>query len=215
MKPKNLILFVPYDKGGIYFHADPLVFTNYNLLDRNNHQYVANVLSYIDKRNIVWDEYYKVGRLDSKSPMRFVLQHESLKYAWWTLLIAVGLFILFRGKRLQRIIPTLQSPQNTTLAFTQTVGMLYFQRRDDADLAKKKVVYFYEFIRNQFHVNTSEITEDFVNHLAAKSGYDLIKLKRLFGLIGDIQKYDVLSSTLLQEINKHIEDFYDFVQLKK
>lgn len=212
-KKPNFIFF-PYGSGGFYLHCNPLIFTNYNLLSNQNNQYISSAFSYINKRNIIWDEYYKVGRNESESPMRFVLQHESLKYAWWLLLVSVILFIAFRSKRTQRIIPILRPPQNTSLAFTETVGLLYFQRRDDADLAKKKVIYFFEFIRTHFYMNTSEINAEFVENLAAKSGYDHNKLKRLFGLIADIQKYQTLSETLLHEINKFIEEFYDFVQVK-
>ncbi len=210
----NFIYF-PFGEGGFYLHSTPLVFTNYNLLEKENYQYVAHALSYLNQRQIIWDEYYKTGRKQSDSPMRFVLQNESLKYAWWTLLVTVALFIAFRSKRTQRIIPILKAPQNTTLAFTETVGMLYFQRRDDADLARKKVTYFLEFIRKHFYLNTSELNDEFVQNLANKSGYDHNKLKRLFGLVADTKQYEVLSETLLHEINRLIEEFYDFVELKR
>lgn len=203
-------VYIPYGNGGFYLHTCPLIFTNYNMLRGDNHQYIASALSYLPQRKTIWDEYYKKGRKEANNPMRFVLQHDSLKYAWWLFLVGVGLFMFFRAKRTQRIVPIMKLPQNTTLDFTRTIGQLYYQRRDDADLANKKIIYFLEHIRTTFYMNTNQLDKEFIELLAAKSGYEINKLKRIFGLIGDVQRYNSISEIQLLELSRWIDDFYSF-----
>ncbi len=206
-------IYIPYGDGGFYLHTCPLIFTNYNMLSDNN-EYISTALSYLPTQNIIWDEYYKNGRKESQNQLRFILQHESLKYAWWVLLVSVGLFMFFKAKRTQRIMPIMKLPQNTTLDFTKTVGQLYFQRRDDTDLAKKKIVYFLEYIRTVFYLNTNQLDKEFIESLSAKSGYELNKTKRIFGLIADVQQYNTIEETQLLELSRYIDDFYAFGKIK-
>lgn len=206
-------IYIPYGDGGFYLHTCPLVFTNYNMLS-NNHEYISTALSYLPTQNVIWDEYYKNGRKESQNPLRFILQHESLKYAWWVFLVGVGLFMFFKAKRVQRIMPIMKLPQNATLDFTKTVGQLYFQRRDDTDLAKKKIVYFLEYIRTVFYLNTNQLDKEFIESLSAKSGYELNKTKRIFGLIADVQRYNTIEETQLLELSRYIDDFYAFGKIK-
>jgi hypothetical protein len=203
-------VYIPYGKGGFYLHTCPLIFTNYNMLKNNNHEYIAAALSYLPQKPVIWDEYYKKGRKEAPNMMRFVLQHESLKYAWWLFLLGVVLFMIFRAKRTQRIIPIMKLPQNTTLEFTQTIGRLYYQKRDDADLAHKKIVYFLAHIRTVFYLNTTQLDQEFIEMLAAKSGYEINKLRRIFGLIADVQRYNSISEIQLLELSRWIDDFYEF-----
>ncbi len=206
-------IYIPYGDGGFYLHTCPLIFTNYNMLSNNN-EYISTALSYLPTQDVVWDEYYKNGRKESQNQLRFILQHESLKYAWWVFLVSVGLFMFFKAKRTQRIMPIMKLPQNSTLDFTKTVGQLYFQRRDDTDLAKKKIVYFLEYIRTVFYLNTNQLDKEFIESLSAKSGYELNKTKRIFGLIADVQRYNTIAETQLLELSSYIDDFYAFGKIK-
>jgi hypothetical protein len=202
-------IYMPYGNGGFYLHTCPLVFTNYNMLSENNHEYIATAFSYLPKNTVVWDEYYKTGRTEAKTPLRFILQNESLKYAWWIFIASVILFMVFKSKRTQRIMPIMKLPQNTTLDFTQTIGNLYYQRRDDANLANKKIIYFLEHIRSNFHINTNKLDNEFIENLSMKSGFEANKLKRIFGLIADVQRYNMISEIQLIELSRWIDDFYD------
>ena len=49
------------------------------------------------------------------------------------------LFIIFRGKRVQRIIPVISKLDNATVAFTRTIGELYYQHGDFTNIIEKKI----------------------------------------------------------------------------
>ena len=83
-KDLNYIV-VEYGKGKIFLHSLPEAFSNYYML-KNNGQYAADVLSYIDADKIYWDEYLKTGRKVVTSPMRFVLNQKPLTWAYYVLM---------------------------------------------------------------------------------------------------------------------------------
>src|SRR5690606_32586955 len=93
---------VDFGKGKFLLHVLPEAFSNYYLL-KGNEQYAANVLSYIDADKIYWDEYLKSGRKVVTSPMRFVLDQAPLTWAYYVLIGGLLIFVLFKGKREQRI----------------------------------------------------------------------------------------------------------------
>jgi hypothetical protein len=68
---------------------------------------------------------------------------------------------LFDSKRRQRIIKPLQPNINTSVAFTETVGRLYLQKKDNRNIADKMITYFLEHIRNQYFLNTNQLNDEF------------------------------------------------------
>jgi hypothetical protein len=203
-------VYVPYGKGGFYLHSCPMIFTNYNLLTTNNHEYISNALSYLPKdRHLIWDEYQKVGRKGAKNMFRVILNHDAFRYAWWVFLAGMALLMVFGAKRQQRIIPIMRPPQNISLEFTRTVGQLYFQHRNDKNLIEKRFTYLLEYIRTHFYINTNHYdSPDFFQDVVAKTGFEENKLKRLLALVKEVQRYDQISEEVFREINQLIEDFY-------
>ncbi|MCB0464220.1 MAG: DUF4350 domain-containing protein, partial [Aequorivita sp.] len=112
---------VNFGKGQFLLHNLPEAFSNYYLL-KGNAQYAANVLSYIDANKIYWDEYLKSGRKVVESPMRFVLGQAPLTWAYYVLIGGLLIFVLFKGKREQRIVEVIKPLENTSVEFTKTIG---------------------------------------------------------------------------------------------
>jgi len=79
------------------------------------------------------------------------------------------LFVLFEMKRRQRIIPVIAPLRNTTLDFVQTVGNVYFNQRDNKNIAIKKITYFLEFVRSNFFLSTSNMNDEFIEALSKKT----------------------------------------------
>ncbi|MDT8348035.1 MAG: DUF4350 domain-containing protein, partial [Flavobacteriaceae bacterium] len=123
----------------------PQAYTNYYLLNGNK-DYAALSFSYIQHRSLYWDNYKKAGRIVITSPMRFVLSQTSLKWAYYLTIATLLVFVIFKAKREQRIIPVLAPLENSSVAFAKTVGSLYYQHKDYSDLIQKKTNYFLEFI---------------------------------------------------------------------
>jgi len=202
--------FIKYKhgKGQFYFHTLPLAFTNYVVLKDNNHQYVASVLSYIDEsKPIFYDGYYKTGKTKITSPMHYILSSDNLRWAYYTALIGVLFFVVFKGKRTQRIIPIITPLKNQTLAFTRTIANMYFEKSEHKNIAEHKINYFLEYIRTQLHVPTTSINDEFYNFVALRSGNTLEDAQQLFKVIETIQNSQAISKEQLISLNTLIEKF--------
>jgi hypothetical protein len=217
--PNYIILFS--GKGRLYLHVAPRIFSNYFLLSGDNHKYLENVISYLrcDPKNIYWDEYYKNTNPnrrknnngkddDSFSSLSVIRQHPPLLWAFWLGIIGLLLFILFNAKRKQRIIDVVKPNVNTTVNFTETVGRLYLQKKNNYHIAEKMITYFYEHIRNKYFISTSSINDEFINSLAGKSGASVETTRRLFTLIERIRRGENVDDEALILLNNEIENFY-------
>lgn len=197
-----------YGNGVFYFHTFPEVFTNYNLLQENNHQHAANILSYLNsEKPILWDSYYKTGKAKITSPMHYLLNTKPLKWAYYTALIGVLIFIFFEGKRKQRYIKIITPLKNQTLAFSRTIANMYFEKYAHKAIAEHKINYFLEFVRNKLHLHTEERNEVFYNQVAMRSGNKLKDTKKLFELCNNISLKNNISAEELMQLNTLIEKF--------
>jgi len=199
---------MPFGKGNFYFHANPLVFTNYSLLHKDgHHRYISKSWSYLPVTATVWDEYYNTGREGAQTEIRYILANKNLRWGWFLLLASVGMFFLFRSKRRQRIIPVVRTPANTTLEFVSTVGNLYFQQKDHTNLARKKAAYFLESIRNRYHIKTDRLDQEFISTLSVKSGVDETTVRLLANMLAVIPASETVTESQLLEFNHAIENF--------
>ncbi|QMU63962.1 MAG: DUF4350 domain-containing protein [Flavobacteriaceae bacterium] len=197
-----------HGKGAIYLHTFPLAFTNYNMLTDDNYLYTANLVSYInDEKPLLWDAYYKAGKTTIQSQMHYILSSKNLKYAYYTALMAIVFFIIFKGKRDQRFIRVIKPLQNQTLAFTKTIAGMYYENGDHKNIAYQKINYFLEYIREKLHIPTVVINESFYKHLAQRSNNTYDATVMLFTKIKTIQSQEYISKEQLIALNTLIEKF--------
>lgn len=208
---KTDFLKIPYRNGTVFLHLNPFALLNYNILDNNNHEYAEKVFSYISDRKILWDEYYKPGRGEASTPIRYILSQPPLKAAYFTLITALLLYLLFSSKRQQRAIPVINPPVNSSLVFAETIGRLYFQNRNHHDIAMKKVHFMLEMIRTKLFMQTSKINEQFLISLSEKTSYPFEDVKKLFDTIAGIQQKSRINEIELKYLNKQIEKFYSHI----
>lgn len=197
---------VEYGKGKFLIHSLPEAFSNYYML-KNNGQYAADVLSYMNADKIYWDEYLKTGKKVISSPMRFILNQAPLTWGYYITTATLLIFVIFKGKREQRIVPVIKPLENTSVEFTKTIGDLYFQHKDYSNIIAKKITYFMENIRSKHFLNTSEISEDFIKKLAVKSGNTEEETRSLMHFIKTLKEKSVHSESDLLDFNKKLEDF--------
>lgn len=201
---------IPYGEGAFYLHTAPLSFCNYFMLTGNNADYTAKALSYLPRNitRLYWDEYYKLGPEGSGTPLRVLLSNQWLRWAFRLALFTIVLFVLFEMKRRQRVIPIIEPPRNSTLDFVQTVGSVYFNQHNNKNIAMKKIAYFMDFVRNTFHLNTSQLNDEFIQLLAKKSGAGESETKELVNLIYDINASEQVSDQALLQLSSQIDSFY-------
>ena len=171
-----------FGKGSFLLNALPVAYTNYYLLSDSN-PYVAHTFSYLKDEFLYWDDYKKSGRTIITSPMRFVLNQPALKWGYYLSIIGILLFVVFKAKREQRIIPVLEPLQNSSVAFARTVGALYHQNKDYTNLNGKNINFFLSGIRRTYYLETTTLDERFIAQLSAKSGKSIQETKTLIELI--------------------------------
>jgi len=208
-KAKTNFIKIKYGAGNFFINTNPLAFTNYNLLIKNNYEYAFKSLSYLPKTSVIWDEYYKQDPPISGSELRYILSEKALRYAWYILLITIATYMIFGAKRRQRIIPIVKPPQNTTLTFIETIGQLYFRKKNHLDIAQKRYTYFLEFLRTKYYIDTANINADLYDEIAEKCDVPIRTIKQLFDIANKLKQVNQISEEDLEQFNKKIEYFYE------
>ncbi|MFN1834425.1 DUF4350 domain-containing protein [Balneola sp. MJW-20] len=198
---------ISHGEGKIFLHSNPAVFTNYYLRDYALSGYFINAMRLLPVHPTIWDEYYKPGRL-SGGVMSFIVSEENLKYAWFTALSAVLLFMIFRAKRRQRIIPEIEAPKNSTIEFARSVGSLYLEKGDHIDIANKRIRFFKDHLRTNLRIDPSLNSEDMIRSIAERAELDTEKVRNLFSVIHSIGEKEEASADELKELNLKIDEFY-------
>jgi len=199
---------VPWGNGHFYLHLQPVAFTNYHILKKNNRKYASSVMSYLNDDTIYFDSRNKTNKTLGTSPMRFILSQPALRWAWYIGLVSTLLFMIFNAKRRQRVIPVQTPVKNTTVDFTKTIGNLYYETKDHDNLIDKKITYFLEYIRRVYYLDTQILNDKFSKNLALKSGKDEQEIKKLINQIVYLKAKKNCNESNLILLNKAIEDFY-------
>lgn len=205
---KPVAIAVPFGMGKLVLNTTPLAFTNNYLFFEENSKYASTLLSQLPQRETIWSEYYQLGRLELNTPMRVILTTPTLKFAYAVTIFSLLLFMIFEAKRKQRIIPIILPLKNTSLEFVKTIGNLYLKSGNHKDIAEKKIQYFLEYIRTKYYLNFQQFDQDFFEKLSAKSGKDIVELKKLFNLIERIKNQSSVSDEQLKYLNTQLENIY-------
>lgn len=203
--PDFILIF--YGKGRFYLHCEPRAFSNYFLLQKDNFQYLQNAFSLTSPipQHVFWDDhYYKHNYRDSKDDD---LAGEKSIFPW-ILIVILLIYILFNGKRRQRVIREIPPNTNSTTAFAETMGRLYYYEKNNKNIADKMVTYLLEQIRNQYFINTSQLNDAFAETLSRKSSVQKDIVDNLVKMMVNIQQSMEVSNKEILALNKQIEKFH-------
>jgi predicted nucleic acid-binding protein len=106
------------------------------------------------------------------------------------------------------VISEIKPNTNTTLTFTETVGRLYLQKKNNKSIAEKMITYFYEHIRNMYFLNASQVNNEFLNSLSRKSGVPVDVTQKLFSTIDAVNTNNNVKDIELSQLNELIQNFY-------
>jgi hypothetical protein len=198
-----------FGKGNLFLFANPQILTNYSLLKPGGDEYPAKALSYLpETENIYWDLYQNHDVFTDQSPMRVFFSNPGLQWAYYLSLASLLLFVLYEIKRRQRIIPVIEPLKNSTVEFVSVVGKVYYEQRDNSNIAAKKIVYFGEHLRNAFGLKTGSYNNEFVVNLTNKTGVDESLAKDLVAHINYLSHQSRITDHELIVLNQLIEKFY-------
>jgi hypothetical protein len=196
-----------FGRGRFLLHTQPAVFTNYYLLKRDYFNYVQMALSYIPRGTVYWRNDYANTNFfeDPDSKLRYIMSQPGLKWAWRLFLWGILLFMLFNGRRKQRIMPIIEPVKNTTVDFAKTIGNLYYQEGDHHTIIEKKIVYFLEHIRTEYRIETAQLNEEFIQKLHLKSGKPAEDVRAAVNLIQQFRHSKASTANDVVAINNAIE----------
>lgn len=203
----NFIRF-KFGKGNLYLSSNPKMFSNYSMLTADGAGYTATALSYVKNTStLAWDDYYTQGS-SKESLMRVFFGNSYLRWAYYITLFSLLLFVLYEMKRRQRIIPVIAPLKNSTVEFVNVIGQLYYEKRNNTDIAHKQLLYILSYLRETYHFKTDKFDEEFVQRLIGKVGLDEEFARQFVSYLQFIAVQDRVSDDELIGLNKLIEKFY-------
>lgn len=218
---RSVFIHLRTGKGNFFIHLEPLVFSNYFLLHKNNMDYYEKTLSVINPgvTKIVWDEYYITRRpnehQEEKKGWFSVLMNikneagkKPFRAAFWLLIALLLVYVFMEMRRKQRYIPVVRKPKNDSLDFVKTIGRLYYDKGDHKNLSRKMSAYFLEHVRNKYKLLTGTLDEEFIKNLQFKSGADEGTIRDIISFIEHINVTQVISQRQLTNFHKQLESFY-------
>ena len=198
-----------FGKGSLYLCSNPGVFSNYSLLNKQGADYAAKALSYLPVTGrIYWDEYQNGDIAEDESLLRVFFTNPALEWAYFLSLAGAIIFVLFEIKRRQRVIPVIEPLSNSTLEFVTVVGQVYYEQRNNANIAQKKILYLLVYLRDEYQLRTNVFDEEFIDKLSAKLDVEKAFAVELISYINYINNQEKVTDRELIELDKMIEKLY-------
>lgn len=204
---KPVILSKKTGKGKLIVCSLPDVFGNLFIVDHQNRYFTYTLLSMLNTKTIIWDEFYKPYKIREKGLFQFIFESDPLYMAYCIFILTLIVFMVFEMKRRQRSIPVIDPPKNTTLEFIDVVSHVYFNSSNHKYIAGEAIHYFYFDIRRKFGVNTTMINADFYTTMHRLSGVAFEEVKNLFTYCENIKNAPLLTQNDLLELNNRINKF--------
>ena len=224
---------LPWGEGKFYFLSTPLYLTNYYLDDDEDYAYAESLLAgVIGPGPVYWDEFSQVpapvaqqrqrarnqqgqgsrggaGRslLSGNETLRYIQEQKELSFAWYTLLFAVLLFIAFRGKRRQRVIPVIRRRENSSQRFIDTMARLIFQKGAHGKLARQELASLRFHLQEKWGIRWKD-GEDPPTDLAALMGIDETVAQKALTEIRVVQNMRYFDEVSLIRFYRSIEPLY-------
>ena len=215
---------IKYGKGNFYLHTTPQAFTNLHMNELYGLTYFEQVFAHLNKGDIYWDtyshsssssnstnkndKYFEPVSLSENSPIEYILSQKPLRWAWYLLILLGFLFLLFRTKRRQRVIPIQEQNSNTSLEFIESIGQLYFQMNDHQKLEEQKMKLFLRFVRERYKIAVHNIDGDFIRNLSIVSSIPETKVKAIFALYNGHSKKTSIYAEQLINFHQAMDYFY-------
>ena len=97
---------------------------------------------------------------------------------------------------------------NTTVSYTETIGRLYLQKKDNRNIAIKMFTYFLEHVRNQYYLNTQNLNNEFAESLSRKTGVPETKVQQLLTLMDETDRTASISDARLLELHNLMQEYF-------
>lgn len=201
---KPVLIRYSHGKGNLYLCTIPLLYTNYGILDESIKEFIELSISPLTNRPVIRSEFYGKGTQaeESQSIFRYLLSQQSLRWALYLALFTIILFMIFTAKRKQKAIPVIRQPHNNIVEFVRSIAGLYLLKNNNADIIRKKYIYWSEHIKQQYGIDliNEEHTYELYSRLALKIEHPLNEIRHLILSIDVIDENTVVSDSEMIEL---------------
>lgn len=203
-------LKIKLDEGYIFLHSEPRALSNYFLLTDNNYEYLNQLMNlvYRGEDAFYWDGFHgnaNNSNTTSASYFSELMNHPSLKFATLLFLGLLFVYVYSESKRKRSIIPILKPNTNSNVSFTETIARLYYQKKDNKNIAMKMIVHINEYLRSKYFHQGQDMSASW---LSKKSGLEESDIEALYSEIEDVKKNKVVDDSQLARLNDLIFKFY-------
>ena len=197
------LIRIKWGKGELFLSCDPLLWTNYGVLDPEINGLLFRTMSQFRGLPVTrTDAYAPKNEINKESPLRYWLQNAPLRWCVYLTLLGLLLFCVFYARRRQRVIPVVKQPENKSLEFVKLIGTLYYQKHENRDLLQKKYSYFAETVRRQLliDVDDEESRRENITQLALRTGMPEAEVRMILDKVKRYIEADtILPDRRLQE----------------
>ena len=205
----NAFIDIPVGSGHFYILLRPMTMTNYFLLHKQNYQFLNLILNKIDAKNktVIWDDFYRNhphmrpdGEPDKPGDSYFwdlIMKSPPLKWAVFTFIFGLILFILIYSRRVQRASVVLPEIKNTSYEFTKALAGLYWLNQDHKKIAEKIISQFHDYLHSKFRIFPKDLTMENVQKIAQKTGKHEEDLRNILVQIEEINEQEKITNKTL------------------
>lgn len=181
-----------HHKGKVHFHSIPNLFENYQVIQPNGYAHARIVLNKIPKdKPVIFltcgvntsnqpppdyneEDDSEGAEKEDTSLIQFILKNPALRLAFLLFIVLLLLYVFFRGKRKEAILPGYTQKRNMSLAFVETLSSIYISRNSPIGVLQVMRKNFYSAINRHFYIDLSrkENLEQNLERLIAKVPYD-------------------------------------------
>lgn len=199
-----------YKRGHIFYHLNPYNFSN---IASKQEDYLAHfnmVFSHFDADKIILDSPKESDVLQSEysdsSPIQYILSQKSLAWAYYLTVLSLLIFIFFRGKRKQRIIPISKVNKNTSLEYVDTVSLLFKSQKQNRKLVEHLENIFYHKVKTKYFIDKSH--SDFINLFSYKSKIKRNEVDHIIDVFKNAKDGYEFTDDQLHRLHKNLETIY-------
>ncbi|MDG1174378.1 MAG: hypothetical protein P8N07_01135 [Flavobacteriales bacterium] len=215
-----IFIKIPHGRGYFYLHSVPEMFMNESMFNEKGLEYAQRSLSSLPKGNYKWHSHlnywdkkndinnFPEEGIVRESPIQYILKDQNLRYAYLLLLFSLFAYVIFGLKRKQKIIPTVEPNNNTSLEFVETVSRLYLKQNKHYKFIKHYEQSFIHFIKDKYYISSPKIDKEYIAAVALKSDIEEEKILQIFKRFERAKKSYDFSSDQLIVLHKKIEYFY-------
>lgn len=194
---KPIAFYQNQHKGKLHFHSVPRLFENYQVISSNGYAHASFILKRIPKHQPVVvllcaenkpyqinynnDEDGEGNKKQDSSLIQYILKNPALRLAFVLSIVLILLYLFFRAKRRESIIPGSPQKQNMGLAFVETLSSIYISRNSPIGVLKVMRKNFYSAMARHFYVDLvrKESREQQIERLIERSNYDKTELLKI------------------------------------